>query len=279
MRRRFGRAALASVLVLSAVGLLATGCHRLRFMATADDASLSPDPEPVAPPDPGVACAEGLETLPGGACFAAPKAVEGRAEPWPLVIYLHGIFDPSAATEELSRQSRVAAHGVARGFAMLALHGHVGECSAPEYASRMCWPSNEHNEEGGPAFVAEWKGPLAEAERRGARGKRYVLGFSNGGYFSSILAERALFLADGFVVARGGPVSPIKASGAKVPMLLTFSDDDPSHDEMMKLDEGLTADEWPHEKFQSEGGHALPDADIEAALAFFAKQEHAEKAR
>jgi len=215
-------------------------------------------------------CAEGLVPVAGGGCFAAPAA---GADPWPLVIYLHGIFDPAAASEEMSRQQRVAAIATAKGFAVLALRGHVGECSAPEYASRICWPSNERNEDGGPGFVAEWKTPLALAAARGGRGRRYVLGFSNGGYFAGLLAERGWFEANAFVVARGGPVQPVKASGRKAPMLLTLSEDDPSHDEMLKLDEGLTRDEWPHEKFVAHGGHALPDADIESAVAFFGQQE------
>jgi dienelactone hydrolase len=220
-------------------------------------------------------CAEGLLALPGGGCFRAP---EGGRGPWPLIIYLHGIFDPAAATDELSRQSRVAALGVAKGFAVLALRGHAGECSAAEYASRICWPSNEKNEDGGPSFVSEWKAPLLDATKRGASGKRYVFGFSNGGYFAGLLAERAWFEANGFVVARGGPVSPVKASGEKVPLLLTLSEDDPSHDEMVKLDLALTENEWPHERFMSQGGHALPDVDIEAAVTFFVKQERGEKA-
>jgi predicted esterase len=81
------------------------------------------------------------------------------------------------------------------------------------------------------------------------------------------------------VVSRGGPVSPVKASGAKLPMLLTWSEGDPSYDEMRKLDDELTQDDWPHERFVSEGGHALPDADIEAAVAFFARHERGAKAR
>jgi dienelactone hydrolase len=214
-------------------------------------------------------CAPTLKPIPGGACFRAP---EGDG-PWPLILYLHGIFDPAAASEELDRQTRVATIGNAKGFAVLALRGHVGECQNPELASRVCWPSNEKNLDGGPSFVGEWKTPLGLAAREGARGKRYVLGFSNGGYFSGLLAERAWFDAAAFVVARGGPVAPVTAEGPKVPILLTMSEDDPSHDEMVKLDEALTKDDWPHEKFEAHGGHALPDGDIEAALRFFLKQE------
>ena len=158
---------------------------------------------------------------------------------------------------------------------MLALRGHVGQCSAPEYATRVCWPSNERNEGAGPSYVDEWRAPLAAADKRGATGHRYVFGFSNGGYFSGLLAQRAWFPARAFVVARGGPVEPVHGPDEKPPMLLTLSEDDPSHDEMVKLDGDLTHDGWVHDQFMSQGGHALPDADIDAAIAFFLKQEHA----
>jgi len=220
-------------------------------------------------------CATGLEGIAGGGCFSAPES----PGPWPLVLYLHGIYDPAAATEELDRQARVAELGKARGFAVLALTGHVGECSAPEYAARICWPSNEHNEGDAPAFVAEWNTPLAAAANRGASIERYVLGFSNGGYFAGLLAERALFDADAFVIARGGPVMPVKASGQKVPLLLSMSEDDPSYEEMQRLDTELTQAEWPHERYAAHGGHALPNGDITAALEFFSNQKKAGGAR
>ncbi len=218
-------------------------------------------------------CADGLSPIPGGGCLAVPTG----PPPWPLVIYLHGIFDPAAATEELGRQSRVAQRAAAAGFATLALRGHVGQCSAPEYASRVCWPSNERNGDAGPAFVDEWRAPLALAARRGAGGRRYVLGFSNGGYFAGLLAERDWFPATAFVVSRAGPVEPVFAVGPRYPMLLTLSDEDPSHDEMVKLDEELDRADWTHERFLTHGEHALPDGDINAAMEFFERQEAASR--
>lgn len=121
--------------------------------------------------------------------------------------------------------------------------------------------------------MAEWKAPLAVAKQRGAGGRRYVLGFSNGGYFAGLLAERGWFDAGAFAIARGGPVEPVKPTGWKAPILLTLSDGDPSHDEMVKLDDELARADWPHERFVAHGGHALPDSDIKAAIAFFVKQE------
>jgi dienelactone hydrolase len=237
--------------------------------ATEDEA----DDEEAAIPDAATIdwCAEGLTAIPGGGCLKVPDT----PPPWPLVVYLHGIFDPAAASEELSRQSRVAHRAAASGFATLALRGHVGQCSAPEYAARVCWPSNERNEGAGPAFVEEWRAPLALAARSGARGRRYVFGFSNGGYFAGLLAERDWFRASAFVVARAGPVEPVKATGERYPMLLTLSEDDPSHDEMVKLDTELDKESWAHERFLAQGGHALPDGDVDAALRFFERREAA----
>jgi dienelactone hydrolase len=234
-------------------------------MSAPDD----PGPPEVAPVGKAMPCGAGLEPIASRACFASP-ASKG---PWPVVLYLHGIFDPAAPAEELGRQAHVAALARERGFAVLALWGRVGQCSAPEYASRVCWPSNERNSEDGPSFVADWSAPLALAAKRGASGGRYVLGFSNGAYFAGLLAERAWFDARAFVVARGGPVQPVKPAGKKYPILLTLSEGDPSRDEMTKLDEQLTAAAWAHERFVSQGGHALPDADIAAALKFFVEQE------
>jgi dienelactone hydrolase len=219
-------------------------------------------------------CAPGLEAIPGGGCLALPEKPGGKPTTWPLVIYLHGIFDPAAPGEEVARQTRMAERAVASGFAFVALRGHVGQCTSPEYASRVCWPSNERNAEAGPAYVAEWRAPLAIARRRGASGRRYLVGFSNGGYFAGLLAERSWFDAAAFVVARAGPVEPVKAVGRKTPMLLTLSDGDASHDEMVKLDLELDRDGWAHKRLLTHGGHTLADADVEAAMSFFEEEEH-----
>src|SRR5580704_2946935 len=137
-RRTLVSTALALLVVLAAV-LAFRRLHRTdKGWLAAADAGAS-EPEVVE------WCAPGLDAIPGGGCFAAPADALGTKRVLPLIIYLHGIFDPAAASEELDRQARVAARGIAHGFAVLALRGHVGQCSAPEYASRVCWPSNEHN--------------------------------------------------------------------------------------------------------------------------------------
>jgi predicted esterase len=210
-------------------------------------------------------CPEGLEPITGG-CFAPAVAT---ARPHGLLIYLHGRYAPESVNEERERQMRVARLGTARGYAVLALRGLQGQCTDPELATWWCWPSNERNVADGKAFVTRFEGALAEAERRAGKGRRLLLGFSNGGYFAALIAPRALLALDAVAIAHGGPVEPMRPVGQKPPLLLIDADDDPSGPEMDRLEAALTRESWPHAMVAREGGHALPDWDVEMALAFF----------
>jgi len=210
-------------------------------------------------------CADGLETIADGACFAAHEGARA------LVVYLHGRYAPASEREELDRQARVARLATTRGFAVLALRGVQGECATTELADWFCWPSNSRNASDAPAFVARMAPLLDGAKKRvGARAPTYLLGFSNGAYFASILAERALVPFDAIVIAHGGPLDATNNDPPRAtPILLVTADDDPSDDEMQALDRELSRRKWPHDMIAREGGHALPDWDISMALAFF----------
>lgn len=211
-------------------------------------------------------CAPGLEAIPGGGCFAlAPETNKPRA----LLVYLHGRYAPESAPEEMERQTRVARLGTARGYSVLTFRGVQGQCAGPQLATFWCWPSNEKNASDGPAFVERWAASLAEAQKRARPARRVLLGFSNGGYFASLIASRALLPFDAVVVAHAGPVSPMTPVGRKPPLLLVDADDDPSSPEILHLDSDLTREAWPHSMVIREGGHALPEWDVEMALTFF----------
>jgi dienelactone hydrolase len=213
-------------------------------------------------------CPEGFDPLAGDACLASP--VERRT-PTPIILYLQ-VATRDAATDEVDRQRRLAARATARGFAVLALRGRLGACRVPELASWYCWPSNAQSADGAPAIVDTWRGTLAEVDQRlGPPARRYVLGFSNGGYFAGLLAARGLFDADAFVIAHGGPVEPIRAQRGKPPLLLLSADDDVAQDDMILFDEELTRELWAHDSYARSGGHALTDQDIDAALMFFVR--------
>jgi predicted esterase len=209
-------------------------------------------------------CAQGLEPIPGGGCFASPpRGASG------LAVYLHGRYTASTESEELARQARVAKIGVAHGYAVLALRGKQGECTDPSLRDWWCWPSNEKNVTDGPRYVAEWEPALAAAEKRVGRGRRVLLGFSNGGYFAGMIATRAYAPFEAVVVAHAGPVSPIIPKGPKPPMLLLTAEDDPSHEEIMRLSSELAQVKWPHQVAARDGGHELPEQEIQWAFDFF----------
>ena len=212
-------------------------------------------------------CPQGFEPLAGGGCYAAPAAAAGPLRG--LILYLHGRYAPEAAPEEDERRMRVARLGSARGYAVLALRGLQGQCGDPQLATWWCWPSNEKKLADGPAFVARFERALAEAERRTGKTRRLLLGFSNGGYFAAMIAPRALLPVDAVAIAHAGPVAPMHPVGATPPILLIDADDDPSGPEMDRLDSELTHETWPHAMVAREGGHALPDWDVEMALTFF----------
>ena len=218
-----------------------------------------------------IACMEGFEPIHGEGCLALPKE---STTPPPLLVYLHGLYDSNAPAQEVDRTTRLVKRATARGFAVLALRGRQGMCTTvPEYATWYCWPSNDKTADAGPDLVASWSTALEIATNRTKARRRYVLGFSNGGYFAVLLATRGLLRADAFAIAGAGLIRPYKPPAEKVPIVLVSGDDDPSQPDMLALDQALLADKWPHDAYGREGGHALADSDIDLVLTFFTRSE------
>jgi predicted esterase len=212
-------------------------------------------------------CAPGYEAIAGG-CLALSATAPA---PVAVLVYLHGRYEENAAAEEVDRQRRLATSATARGFAVLALRGRLGECTWAELSRWFCWPSNERNARDAPDFVDAWEGALLEAHRRAGSKRRFVLGFSNGAYYAGLLATRGLFDADAFAIAHGGPVEPVATAARMAPLLLLSADEDVAQDDMIRLDEDLTREHWPHDSYARAGPHGLTDSDIDAALTFFAR--------
>lgn len=215
-------------------------------------------------------CADGLVPVRGEGCLSAPSPSPSPTDV-PLVVYAHGRFPGDHPEQELPRQARVARIANARGYALLAVRGKRGECTDPTIADFVCWPSNEKNADDGAAFAAKVAVAIKAAREKIGAGPTFLLGFSSGAYFAALSATRALYPFDAIVIAHGGPVQPTKAIGARTPLLLITADDDPSNDEMMRLDEELARERWPRTFITREGGHELPEWDIEKSLAFFGR--------
>ena len=220
----------------------------------------------VAPDPPEDWCAPGLEPIVGGGCLAR-SARAGQ----PLIVYLHGRYARDLAADEIDRQRRLAARATSRGFAVLALRGRLGTCTNPELADWFCWPSNDRNSDAGEAFVSGWSQALSVAQEQVGSRARFLLGFSNGGYFAGLIASRGWLDVDAVVIAHGGPVEPVHALRGQPPLLLLSADDDIAQDEMISLHEALVREGWPHDSYARYGGHALTDEDIDSALAFFSR--------
>jgi predicted esterase len=184
---------------------------------------------------------------------------------------LHGRYARTAPGDERDRASRLGARATARGFAVLALRGRLGECTDPDLADWYCWPSNERNADRGPAVVDAWARALAEATGRTGARRTFLLGFSSGGYFAGLVASRGLLDAAAVVVAHAGPVEPVRARDRMPALLLLSADDDVAQDDMIRYDRELAHERWPHDSYARSGGHALTDEDIDAALTFFSR--------
>jgi len=228
-------------------------------------ASVMPPGAPVEPEEPLADwCAPGFDAIPGG-CLAAPVSTPSAA----VVVYLHGRYARDAASDEVDRQRRLGERATKKGYAVLATRSRLGVCSSADLADWYCWPTSEAAAD--TDTVRRWSRVVDEAQRRVGAPRRYLLGFSSGGYFAGLMASRGWAVFDAVAVAHGGPVEPVSASGANPPMLLLSADDDVAQIDMMRFDDDLRRAGWPHDAYARGGAHGLADPDIDAALAFFAR--------
>jgi dienelactone hydrolase len=229
------------------------------------EASIVPPEAPVEPLEPvGEGCAPGFEAISGG-CLVVP---EGASTP-SLVVYLHGRFARNAVVDELDRQRRLGVRAAKQGFAVLAVRSRLGLCSSSELADWYCWPTSQAAVDADS--VRRWARVVDETQRRVGATRRYLLGFSSGGYFAGMVASQQWVPFDAVVVAHGGPVEPVQPAGAPPPMLLLSADDDVAQVDMIRFDDDLRRAGWPHDACARGGAHDLADVDIDAALSFFSR--------
>jgi len=162
---------------------------------------------------------------------------------------------------------------VAKGFAVVVPRGKRGLCAwKAELMDHFCWPQETEDPQAYKNVVAEWDRVLwqVDAIMEGGTHKRYVLGFSNGGYFAAYLAAHGMFPAQAYAVVNGGPVGPPVKPAKAPPVLLQSADGDPEQAPKMKeLHEGLAKVGWLHAFCTRPGAHALAAQDVDAAVRFF----------
>ena len=215
-------------------------------------------------------CPDGFEVGPQDTCFAVP---ETTTKDTPVLVYLHGMYAGHGSPEEW----RLVRSAVARGYAVVVPRGKRGLCAwKAELKDHFCWPQETEDPQAFKNVVAEWDRVLwqVDAILEGGSHKRYVLGFSNGGFFASYIAEHGLFAAQAYAIAGGGPLEPPQKPGKAVPVMLLAAQDDATESAKTKeLHEGLAKVGWPHAYCTRPGPHPLAAADVEAALRFFKHEQ------
>lgn len=232
-------------------------------------------------------CPEGFEPGPNETCFTIP---ESPAKDTPVLVYLHGMYQGHGAAEEWAAV-RAAAQ---KGYAVFIPRGKRGLCPwKAEFKDYYCWPQDPDDVAAMKGVIKEWDKGLWQIDALLGSGahKRYVLAYSNGGFFASYVATHALFPAQAWTIVNGGQIAPppdraVAAAPAPapakgkaaapapasppLPILLVASQDDAEQAPKVKeLHESLTKSSWPHAYCPHPGTHALSSEDVDSALKFF----------
>ncbi|WP_437942664.1 alpha/beta hydrolase [Sorangium sp. So ce341] len=129
-------------------------------------------------------------------CFHVPETAPRGA---PILYVLHGAMAPD--TLPVALQAIAAEAAAALGVVAVFPRGRPGLCTwDPSVEAHFCWPTRRETvDAAAPALLQEWMSAEARMARilGGTFGRRYVMGFSNGGYFASYVALEGLVAVDG----------------------------------------------------------------------------------
>jgi predicted esterase len=252
-------------------GALALGLFSLVAACSRDNQAIPP-PTLAVPVDAGATtgwCGEGWIALDEGACLALPAHF---AAPASLVVFAHGMIAPDALPTDEQATLLAAAH--AHGFAVLFPRGRAGLCTwEPGVVDDLCWPTKQEVvDQVGPGIVAEWDRAQARAEgRAGVRfDRRYLFGFSNGGYFVAFLTVEGRYRVDGAgLVGAGRTAVDESLSGpARPPFYLAVGEqeEEVTRQDAATLAQVLDRCGWTTAHVVHPGrGHELHEDDLAAA--------------
>lgn len=219
------------------------------------------------PPAP-APCPKGWEALNGDACL-----LRGDADG--LIVYFHGMMAPSPKTFawELSFMT-VAAKS--RRVPIVVLRGTPGLCDwADEYRDWWCWPSvRSRLPEVGTALTRLGEVLVAAGKALGRPLPAPLLvGYSNGGYFLSLVMGDTKARASGYAVLHGGLVTGVTfAPERKRPtLLISATDDEVQRPAMESFRAVLDAAGWAPGWHVRKGSHPPEVEDFTRVLEFASK--------
>ena len=227
-------------------------------------------------------CPEGFEQGPNDTCFAIP---EKPSKDTPVLVYLHGMYQGHGVAEEWAAVQAATQ----KGYAVFIPRGKRGLCPGKaEFKDYYCWPQDPDDVPTMKGVIKEWEKGLWQVDALLEAGthKRYVLAYSNGGFFASYVATHALFPAQAWAIVNAGQIAPPPAAAPQAPapitgkaaapttssspiLLVAAQDDAEQAPKVKELHEALTKSSWPHAYCPHPGAHALTAEEVDSALKFF----------
>ena len=214
-------------------------------------------------------CGEGWRALDEGACLAIP---EHLALPASLVVYAHGMLAADALPTE--EQATLLAAAKSHGFAALFPRGTAGLCAwEPGVVDNLCWPTRQETVDAkGPEILAAWDRAQARAEALMSTRfeRRYLFGFSNGGYFVAFLTVEERYRVDGagLVGAGRAAVDESLTGKARPPFYLAVGEQEEeiTRQHAATLAQVLERVGWKTARVVHPGrGHEIHEDDLAAA--------------
>lgn len=216
-------------------------------------------------------CPKGYQHLAPAACFAAPT---GTAEPKGLIAYFHGMLPAALKLSDAPEFEVVRLAAVSKGYGVLALLGEPGLCTwSLEVRAYRCWANGKDQL---PAMGRTLERlnqalQLVREKHRGLSSPPSLWGFSNGGFFVSLVASDSRYPSPAMVVAHGGLVQgQAFAAPGRAPVLLLGAERDSIQlPKMRALSAELERAGWSAQLLVRPGAHALTPEDAQAAVDFF----------
>lgn len=193
------------------------------------------------------ACPKGFDVVENACVVMPPKATA-------TVIYFHGMLPGTTDWTTVRELKLLGAEAHKRGVALIAPRGEQGLC--PWAKEHWCWPND--------------RSQLADVERIVKRlpktPKPVLAGFSNGGYFVTLLATDSAVDAAAYVVMHAGPVTgSVFTPDRARPTLLLGATRDPYQLPSMKRLAALL----PDARFViRDGVHEVTPEDVKALFDF-----------
>jgi predicted esterase len=222
-------------------------------------------------------CAPESETLTDGMCYFDPSASggdQGGSGTDTLVVFLHSLVRTNSAWQ-YEQQRLMMRTAAALQFAVLMPRGRpgIGPGRAPNV---LAWPGSPQMQDAiEDEIIAEWDNARARIEERQGRAFRrvFVFGFSNGAYYTTTLAVRDRYRADGYGIFAGGNGSRYNRLLAsrterRAPIFVGYGTKDPARAHMGSLARMLADLHWQHRVKTAPIGHWVSDAQLLAAVRF-----------